>query len=295
MRRYTHPEGGRLPALEQNILKYRAIEMVLVLFYAEELRNYFINFIKAQRLFRETLEKSDETSNSEFSIGEKKIFQRAINYFVKEALLNEIEKEEIKKLVDYRNHIAHRIEYLTGDISRTSFGRDHFRFSREKDPKYNYNALKRLKFYREVLPERTSNYIQMISFSPLIFEAAEKTFERELKRLDHKIKRQLTVRKEKINNLNAKCSINETRIENSFDLRHPYNQHESGRLTKRGTEVCYRLYDAGKPPLVVAHLMGLSLNAANNRHKLWERAGGQRRQKVEICTFHKLKTRRSSS
>jgi hypothetical protein len=35
--RFTAP-GSALPALEQNILKYRVMETVLVMFYAEELK-----------------------------------------------------------------------------------------------------------------------------------------------------------------------------------------------------------------------------------------------------------------
>jgi hypothetical protein len=34
MRFLEHPEGKRLPALERNILKFRAFEMMLSLFYA---------------------------------------------------------------------------------------------------------------------------------------------------------------------------------------------------------------------------------------------------------------------
>jgi len=38
MARYFHPDGRKLPALERNILKYRAFEMILMLFYAEDLK-----------------------------------------------------------------------------------------------------------------------------------------------------------------------------------------------------------------------------------------------------------------
>ena len=35
---YVAPLSGRLPALERNILKYRALEMMLVLFYCDHLK-----------------------------------------------------------------------------------------------------------------------------------------------------------------------------------------------------------------------------------------------------------------
>ena len=40
MRSLEHPEGTKLPALERNILKFRAFEMMLSLFYAEDLKRF---------------------------------------------------------------------------------------------------------------------------------------------------------------------------------------------------------------------------------------------------------------
>jgi hypothetical protein len=42
MRAY-HPTGTQLPALERNILKYRALEMVIILFKVEELKKSLVN------------------------------------------------------------------------------------------------------------------------------------------------------------------------------------------------------------------------------------------------------------
>jgi len=36
-KKFSDPLGSKLPALEQNILKFRAMQMLLVMFYAEEL------------------------------------------------------------------------------------------------------------------------------------------------------------------------------------------------------------------------------------------------------------------
>jgi hypothetical protein len=45
-KRFTDPLGSKLPALEQNILKCRAMEMLLVIFYAEELKRGVLNRIQ---------------------------------------------------------------------------------------------------------------------------------------------------------------------------------------------------------------------------------------------------------
>jgi hypothetical protein len=50
LNRFRHPEGTDLPALERNILKYRGFEMLLLLFYVEELKG----MIKHRRIHTRT-------------------------------------------------------------------------------------------------------------------------------------------------------------------------------------------------------------------------------------------------
>ena len=45
MRAY-HPKATQLPALERNILKYRALEMVIILFEVEDLKNFALNAVQ---------------------------------------------------------------------------------------------------------------------------------------------------------------------------------------------------------------------------------------------------------
>jgi hypothetical protein len=40
--RYSDPRGGRTSALERNILRYRAVEATLYLFYAEVVRHFML-------------------------------------------------------------------------------------------------------------------------------------------------------------------------------------------------------------------------------------------------------------
>jgi hypothetical protein len=65
-----------------------------------------------------------------------------------------------------------------------------------------------------------------------------------------------------------------------FDPRDPANKHEVGgleKLTDRGVEICYRLFDSGKTRYAVASLMQMSFGAATHRYKAWEKAGGVNR------------------
>lgn len=68
----------------------------------------------------------------------------------------------------------------------------------------------------------------------------------------------------------------------TFNPRDPRNKYEVGgleKLTDRGIEVCYRLFDRGLTRYAVAQAMGISFGAANYRHGAWQAAGGINRPK----------------
>ncbi|UVC08670.1 hypothetical protein IHQ71_26670 [Rhizobium sp. TH2] len=74
-------------------------------------------------------------------------------------------------------------------------------------------------------------------------------------------------------------------LDMSFDPKDPANKYEVGgleKLTSRGIEICYRLFDAGKTRYAVAELMDISFGAANHRFKAWEKVGGANRTKNPI-------------
>lgn len=43
---FLDPLGSRLPAFERNVLKLRAMQMVLIMFYAEELKRKVLDLIQ---------------------------------------------------------------------------------------------------------------------------------------------------------------------------------------------------------------------------------------------------------
>lgn len=57
----------------------------------------------------------------------------------------------------------------------------------------------------------------------------------------------------------------------------PRNKLADKKLSDRGIEVCYRLFDAGKTRYAVAELMDISFSAANYRYDIWTHAGGRNR------------------
>ena len=67
-----------------------------------------------------------------------------------------------------------------------------------------------------------------------------------------------------------------------FDPKDPRNKLPDGKLTPRGVEICYRLFDKGQTRYAVKEAMGISFMAATYRHNAWVKAGGAKRQKLPI-------------
>ncbi|MFW9080716.1 hypothetical protein ACOI9X_15790 [Pseudomonas sp. P2757] len=68
-----------------------------------------------------------------------------------------------------------------------------------------------------------------------------------------------------------------------IDPRDPANKLESGKLSNRGVEVCYRLFDAGKSRYAVGAELEISFGAASHRFESWKKAGGLDREKLRLA------------
>jgi hypothetical protein len=262
-RNFTEPLGSRLPALEQNVLKFRALSMILVLFYAENLKQTAIDLIKT----------SGGRTGSRLPDGAKNIVDKALTALVADAAITALQKNEIVKLIDYRNFIGHQIHNLLADVGGP-FAHKQARYLPANAPKYDDTAVKRLRFYRKHFDGlyRTHHYEFTLSPDRFAFEAAEKTYLREIRRLKRKIDRQYAFRCQQVDGVNAELSLKGTGLEE--EVYHPLNRYDNsegqeGRLTKRGIAVLYKLFDLGKSSMAVAHLTRLSLTAVKKRRKMW--------------------------
>jgi hypothetical protein len=106
---------GRLRALEKNILKYRAVEMVLIIFHIEDLKSFVVNAIRSN----DALLALDDDRPAQLPKGVKNLYRRAWEILVQDGILTSAEKDEIERLIDYRNQLAHRIQELTADIGES--------------------------------------------------------------------------------------------------------------------------------------------------------------------------------
>lgn len=282
---FLDPLGSRLPALERNLLKLRSAQMVLVLFYAEQLKAKVLSLIQGTDRFLARTGRTERVPK-----GTKNPVGKCLDALEVDGALSADEKAEIRRLIDYRNRVGHDIHELVADITTERSVRRSLAFMPDSFARYDYEAVERLQHFLKLLGKRqgTHHYICTLSFDALQFRSTEQVFLREIKLLRRKIAKQWKARQQQINVLNEE--MRSVVIENEeTDPRHPANQYDDGRLTRRGQEVCYRLFDQGLSPMAVAHLMGLKLTSARTRQRRWLDIGGKERAAVD---FSKLSERR---
>lgn len=282
---YTDPMGARAPALERCFIRHRALEMLLIVFHAEELKRDVMASVAAQQRWRREPPIEGATVS-----GEGKRQKRAFDYLVKDGVLSEAERRHMIDLIGRRNGIAHHLEQVTADLTIDPWAREWIEYMPERHA-YDYGALKQLREARRLLMDRmhAKNYMIEINMRGILFETTERVLTADIKALENRIRRLIRKRRDDIARLNPELSLEGTELVDTLHPRWPENRYgERQRLTPRGVETCYRLFDFGKSPLAVAHLMKISLSAARRRRQLWSHAGGDKRQKRPLAEIPKV-------
>ena len=133
-----NPRGENFRALEQNILKFRTFEMVLILFYVEEIKSIALRTIKVTDKHRKSYQNIEERLPD----GTTKIYKKLWALLVSEGILSKEEKEDVERIIDYRNNIAHSIGELVFDLNVDSYSKSFVEIS---GIKYEYGIIERLK------------------------------------------------------------------------------------------------------------------------------------------------------
>ena len=275
---YLDPLGNRLPALERNILRLRSMQVMLVLFYTEQIKAKVLGLFEATEDFRACVGNGSHQASTNAK-SQKNRLKRCFDILVADGALTIDQRDEIRRLTDFRNLIGHDIHELVGDLTTSRHLRIWQGNGAENTSLYDYQATDRLRYYHDLIEGLpvTHHYTGTIGLARMKFDTAERTLLADITRLMKKIQRQYDARNLRIRELNDQ--IETDALEYS---RHPLNQFSNNRLTKRGEEVCYRLFDQGKSPMVVAHLMGVSLASSMKRQRMWKKAGGRHRQRVDL-------------
>lgn len=172
----------KLPALEKNILKYRALQMVLLLHEVESLRSFLIGSIRGTDLL------PGRAGSDRVPEGTRGPMQKALRVLVDESILTEEESQDLQTIVEFRNAIGHTVHKLVEDISAPP----------ELHPRlrgYDYGALDRFERYRGKIERgMTGKFMLKLDFRDVVFDQAEATYKEELARLRKRIDRQLARR-----------------------------------------------------------------------------------------------------
>ncbi|WP_431296458.1 hypothetical protein [Rahnella sp. PAMC 25559] len=263
------PHGRTTTSLEANVLKIRAFEMVLILFYMENLKRFILGSIQQTDKIRgENYFASGKIKTSE---GKKMEIARA--RLVSEGVINQTESDELKKLMDYRNIIGHKVHDLTVDVGAYANLTTLHPETYKPMPAYDYTAAKRARLLREKIENgMMGNYIMRMSFSSLAFEAAEKTYLKEIKRLKVRTNKDIKNFNDIIQDTNRLIKGIPTSVMLAAQPAHPQNIKNNGNLSKHGVKCAKLLFEAKATPLAVAYMMRISFRAANRWFSRWKAA-----------------------
>lgn len=290
-RRYTVPLGSRAPALERCLVRHRALQMILIIYHAEELKRQVISAADAQKRLRgEARDAEPVDAGDPGKQGKRQ--KRAFDFLVQDDVLTREERHHMVGLIGRRNGIAHHLDQVTADLTIGRSLRDWVDYMPNRQA-YDYEALDQLRAARDLLTERMTakHYVLKLSLNDLFFETTEKVLTADLKVLERRIHQLVRVRQEEIGRLNGELSLVGTALTGLFDPAWPENRYARGRLTPRGVETCYQLFDMGKSTMAVAHLMDLSLASARRRERMWRALGGPDRQKRELADIPRVRVR----
>jgi len=249
-----YPKGRRLPALERAILKYRAFQMMIILFHIEDLKSFILEAIRA----------SNKRCLPE---GTKNLYKKMWAIVVSEGILSQGESDDLQNIIDYRNQIAHHIQELTFDISRDKCATGHFDL---KGSQYDYSALERLEHYREQIHcKMEQRFVIPLGFDSLLFASAEKTYRQEMKRLERVIERLMNKRKEENAALKAELESVDKQILEEIHPGYPDKVLRNGRLSQKGIDCCQSLFQQGLSDLAISYLMRISHASIRRRRKRW--------------------------
>lgn len=282
---YTDPMGARAPALERCFIRHRALEMLLIIFHAEELKRDVMAGVAAQQRWRD-----EPPAEAGEPAREGKRQKRAFDYLVKDGVLTDGERRHMIELIDRRNGIAHHLDQVTADLTVDPWAREWADYMPERRT-HDYDALKQLREARRLLMDRmhAKHYVLEINMRGILFETTERVLTADIKALEKRIRSLIRKRRDDIARLNHELSLEGSELVDTLHPRWPENRYgERRRLTPRGVETCYRLFDLGKSSLAVAHLMAISLTAARRRRRLWFHAGGEGREKRPIAEIPRV-------
>ena len=266
MERYR-PYGRTVTTLEADVLKLRALEIVLVLFYVENLKDFIVSSVKATKKLREIINSANSITDNEEQIG----FKKAHELLISERVITKEESLQLKEMIDYRNTISHEIHRITIDIGAYARLAEHYDTDELQIKKYDCSAVQRIQQIRNTVQRKIikKSFALELSFDTLAFEAAEKTYLKEIKRLKKKVNTGIDKLNFTLETTNKTIRNIPREVIDSIQPGHPKNTKNNGTLSPEGIKGIFMLYDAKATPLAVSYIMRISYRAASKWYKKW--------------------------
>lgn len=193
------PNGPAPTALESNVLKLRALEMILIVFYMEDLRRFII---KAVTLTNQIIQQPGSLPGDDDDYATK-VLKQATKALVDAGVMSKDQRTEFNKLVAYRNVIGHEPHFLTVDVGPYEDLAEMIAIGKKNPSGYDGTMLDRVIKMRKYLHEAVAKkFIMEVNFDSLMFETAEKTYLAEIKLLKSEISSQIELLKSKVDEAN---------------------------------------------------------------------------------------------
>ncbi|MCK0548668.1 hypothetical protein ACTMQ2_18085 [Pseudomonas syringae pv. aptata] len=254
------PYGPAPTKLEADILKLRALEMVLVLFYVEELKQYILK----------SLEMTARVLNEFPSLPKKNKMEAARSLLVSEGCITQADADELRRLIDYRNTIGHEIHRLVFDIGSYSELGTVNAENLQLAYKYDFSAARAAASLAERVSAGMSQKLcSVIGLNALRFDAAERVYLAEIRRLKNKINSGLRKHRTGLEKTQSVIDQIPVSVINSAQPRHPMNLKANGALTHRGMLSIFQLFEAGATSIAAAYIMRISARSAALWYKKW--------------------------
>ena len=261
------PHGRTVTTLESDVLKLRALEMVLVIFYVENLKDFIISSVRVTKRLRKILDSKKPTTSDKEQIS----FKEAHKLLILEGVITQEESLQLREMIDYRNTIGHEIHRITIDVGAYSHLAKYDLPNGHKIAKYNYSAVQHVQDLRNKVERKMmeKSFCFDLSFDTLAFNAAEQTYLKEIKRLRKKVNDgvdRLNVTIEATNKIIKNIPRN---VMDVIQPGHPKNTKTNGTFSQEGIKGMFMLYDSKATPLAAAYIMRISYRTASKWYKKW--------------------------
>lgn len=261
-----------LPALERTIIRLRANEMALVLYFAEELKFSILDMIQNREAF---LARLPSGKPPRINVDTKRKVEKALKLMVADGAISSEERKMVETFFTFRNDIGHRVDHLFADLEQSRFStntltdekRSHFKIK-----SFDHSAIDQMKAIDEVLSRIRRSHYRFGTYKirgHALFSSSKKVLEIENRALIKRIGKLLQQRQKDVTILSAE-------IEKGHELQAKFHnkgyfqlRHDGGRMTSIGRDFCFYLFETGLSDLAIAHLLKMKLRAIRLSRKKW--------------------------